>query len=645
MKLSKKQSKSLYMVTGIIVCLVIAYFVLPILLLGKKYIFTIHDFLDSQAGIASIIHDNDLYFKSYQSMPVMNGISSMYFKNYSLVSFLDCVPDFLTGQRITRVVSVLVGFILMFSLLRFIFDSTNTIQNCLFGLVAVAYAVTPCAPNREIPFAFLPFTVLLFLYLREKPRFSYMVFGTLFIPFVASFNATLVFELCLWFCGVLLLWIRDKKINKNLVLSFAIMCLKTILLYNSIFIQAFTINSSNRPLLLKLRSSQGGFSIEKFKEYLIYGQYHAPTLCECILLPILLWGFCYLNYRYFIKKDKSVLRILMFSFMTLFVWILSALMMTLQETGFQFGILLLDGFQWGRLLGIMRLPFYIMMSSMFFIFPKIKNSDHIFFKIGMGLIVPTVIVLILLLFFHDIGEGYPYYDNYINIFGGKRIFSFAVCAYVSLFLIGFSVFIFRSEKMYVTVLYAVLIIQLVFIGSSTTTYNDTVRSVIFNALKSDYGTINVGEFFSEELFDEIKKDIDYDGEWVVAYGFHPSVLMYNGFHTLDGYATIHSMEWQLAFRRIIAPALDRYPDYQEYYDGWGGRMYLYGELSYEPTKQKEVIAYPLYIDPEALKEHGGQYILSRAPISNADDLNIIYINEYDMEDSLYHIYLYSLDEI
>ena len=132
MKLSKKQNKSLYMVTGIIVCLVIAYFVLPRLLLGKKYIFTIHDFLDSQAGIASIIHDNDLYFKSYQSMPVMNGISSMYFKNYSLVSFLDCVPDFLTGQRITRVVSVLVGFILMFSLLRFIFDSTNTIQNCQF---------------------------------------------------------------------------------------------------------------------------------------------------------------------------------------------------------------------------------------------------------------------------------------------------------------------------------------------------------------------------------------------------------------------------------------------------------------------------------------------------------------------------------
>lgn len=51
------------------------------------------------------------------------------------------------------------------------------------------------------------------------------------------------------------------------------------------------------------------------------------------------------------------------------------------------------------------------------------------------------------------------------------------------------------------------------------------------------GEITYAEFFDTSLFEEIKKDIGYNGEKVVAFGFHPSVLIYNGFTTIDGYSS------------------------------------------------------------------------------------------------------------
>ena len=36
--------------------------------------------------------------------------------------------------------------------------------------------------------------------------------------------------------------------------------------------------------------------------------------------------------------------------------------------------------------------------------------------------------------------------------------------------------------------------------------------------------ISYSEFYSENLFNKIKKAINYAGEWSIAYGFHPAVL-------------------------------------------------------------------------------------------------------------------------
>ena len=70
-------------------------------------------------------------------------------------------------------------------------------------------------------------------------------------------------------------------------------------------------------------------------------------------------------------------------------------------------------------------------------------------------------------------------------------------------------------------------------------YNDLYFTCYNRAYEYFHGTevdeFTYGQFYAQELFEEIKADIGYQGEWSAAYGLHPAVLEYNGIATLDGY--------------------------------------------------------------------------------------------------------------
>jgi hypothetical protein len=154
------------------------------------------------------------------------------------------------------------------------------------------------------------------------------------------------------------------------------------------------------------------------------------------------------------------------------------------------------------------------------------------------------------------------------------------------------------------------------------------------------------EFYSEDLFTTIKDDIDYTDEKVVAFGYHPAVLMYNGFNCIDGYNNAYPLSYMQKFRTLIAPELEINKEAREYYDNWGGRMYLYNsELSYEPTRNKDTLPTKLNIDMNVFwNDFDGRYILSRAEISNAGTLGLDFVNRYFDEESIYTVYLYATTE-
>ncbi len=190
------------------------------------------------------------------------------------------------------------------------------------------------------------------------------------------------------------------------------------------------------------------------------------------------------------------------------------------------------------------------------------------------------------------------------------------------------------------------VVFIIVIGTQSL-YNDFYNTIYVNAYRIVKGTesetLSYGEFFSTKLFEEIKEDIDYKGEYAIAYGYHPAVLTYNKIATLDGCLSHYYQSYKEKFREIIAPALDESDIARKYYDEWGGRAYIFStttESVWLPLRTKEVSDHNIYIDIDAFEKLGGKYIFSRITIDNASDLGLICINSYTEDSSPYTIWVY-----
>jgi hypothetical protein len=155
-------------------------------------------------------------------------------------------------------------------------------------------------------------------------------------------------------------------------------------------------------------------------------------------------------------------------------------------------------------------------------------------------------------------------------------------------------------------------------------------------------------FFSTPLFAEIKDYIarpqcDYR---VVSLGLYPSIPLYSGFQTVDGYSQNYPLAYKHRFRKLIAGELEIDKDTAKYFDGWGSRCYLYShELGrrflYVKDHAVRRIGH-LAIDTAALRELGADYILSAVEIGNADKLNLRLEKAFERDDSPWKICLYSI---
>ncbi len=635
---SKKGTKDkiIILLTICIVIVTILFFILPMIILGDRYAFVIHDGLDSYPAVVEMMYKNHLAFHFNCPMPVMNGMPGNYFSGYTFYELVGGLFGFKWQQIINRFVGIVIGLFSMKILMKKLFPVEKILSDSIINLCALSYAVMPSAPNRTIAFAILPFMIFVFIIMRTETISKKKVFLLVFFPFFSAFSTVTIFVLVIWFVYTTIEAFIKRKINRQLAVSLAIMSISTALVNSNVIWIALNVEKTNRRLLANGMLYQE-FSITNFKEYLIHGQYHAPTLASYIIIPVVfiffVWGI--------IKKTYKIIAYISAG---LLFWVMSAFLMTFQEAGLRTGILLIDGVSWGRIVGWTRLVWILLIGLLVYEVEKISFA-HVFttektIRALRGIVLGIGVVLIIYILFGD--TGFPDINTYyLPPIYGKML---ELVRWFALIFFCASLFSGIKQKLIVSI-YVVMIVHIVYTATSATIYNDTSSSVWF-ALHHSHSdsAITVGEFFSEELFSEIKSDIGYNNEGVAAYGFHPSVLMYNGYNTIDGYLTVHSMEYQEKFREIISPALDIYPEWKTYYDNWGGRMYLYGSLSYIPTINKDVLAEPLYIDVNKFKSYGGKYIFSRALISNADELGISFINDYDNDSSLYHIFLYTVND-
>ena len=160
--------------------------------------------------------------------------------------------------------------------------------------------------------------------------------------------------------------------------------------------------------------------------------------------------------------------------------------------------------------------------------------------------------------------------------------------------------------------------------------------------------ITYRQFFSENLFTKIKDAINLPQEEyrVASIGIHPSIAQYNGFYTLDGYQNYYPLAYKQQFRRIIAQELGKSKVWQEYFDDWGSRCYLFSSEipDFLSTKEKGRIIHHLEIDTQAFTDLGGRFIFSAAEIENYKEENLKFVGVFDAKDSVWRIYVYEVEK-
>ncbi|MFD2923968.1 DUF6044 family protein [Halobacillus naozhouensis] len=165
---------------------------------------------------------------------------------------------------------------------------------------------------------------------------------------------------------------------------------------------------------------------------------------------------------------------------------------------------------------------------------------------------------------------------------------------------------------------------------------------------SRIGTPTFEEFYSQELFTEIKQYIGKDPEdyRVVSVAMHPTIAQYNGLYTLDTYNVTYPLSYKHKIREIIAPELEKNKTLESYFDTWGGRLYMYvAELGkdYFFSKNSNEVIDQLEINTEQLHNMGGDYVLSALPIQNHEKIDLEFEQSFQNKSSPWKIYLYRVD--
>ena len=571
---------------NILVVIVMMIAVTPIFFHGKNAIFSIHDNMDSTMAWAKMLKDNGLLLALNSPTNVLGNMSSAYFSlNYNIFTFAFLIFDIFTAYLVMFIVKILVGYGSMFILLKHLWP--NKEYSNIIKLVSLSFALLPSMPLMWVMFDSIPLLCYAFLIIMkwDNARIDKRVFLLILYPFLSGFISVGFFVLVIWTIGVAIQWICNKKINLNLITGLVLLALGYILVDLKTFYVIFILKTPLNRGILEFASFPVGEMLSDVLKRFIVGVYFVPNVTHLVVLPTIVLAFISIIIFLLFKLKKRDCGNKSYDLANY-----SLSMITL------FGVMLLF--------------------TLAFAAHKVSFINSL-----VGTVLPVL-------------KGFNW---------GRFIFLNRTVYYISfaLTLITLSALCENQKRRYFIYLIACMQIAVVMFYSGT--YGHTYFNLNHAATVKEDEMLTFNEFYAEGFFDDIKDDIGYKGEGVAALGFHPSVLMYNGFSSIDGYISSYPLTRMLSFREVIAPQLERNPVHQRNYDRWGGRMYLYNDdLDYRPTRIKSEAPVELLINVTAFCDIGGTYIFSRAEIVNTEELGFDFISQYCNSDVIYDIYVYKV---
>lgn len=555
--------------------------VLVFTLWGDHSFIAIHDNLDLFVAHNKIMKNQDIFFGSGHEALLLGGISrNLLGSEFSLYNILYYLFTPYTAYVIGYFLKIIIGFGSFVLLAKEIYQEKFQEYKSLVYLVAAAFSIIPVFPAYGIAFVSVPLVVYLLIKIHKEQKVIFYL--PLFLyPLVSYFSYFGIFILGYMVLAFLYLWIKEKKIPIRFGGAIAVLALGYVTWEYRLFSEIlFSDTVTIRESMVQADVSLGQM-FGDIVTVLVSPGFHAEDSHRYWILPMTLFMLLWMNFGYLKEKNYKAI--------------------------------------WKSPINLTFL--FILFNCLVYGLYELKLVQEL-----VETILPPL-------------KGFQF---------NRTIFFNPFLWYALFFLILRELFDrFRSQGIKNILIHAIAAGGLMVCMFFPQVYNDFYSNCYHHAYEILKGTpstqLSFKEFYSEELFEEIKEDLGYDGEWAAAYGMHPAVLQYNGIATLDGYLGLYSEEYKQQFGKLIAPALEGSEEFYNTFWNSGIRAYLYsgaGENTYQPLKQLSISDTKLYIDGEVFREMNGTYIFSRIEISNAEELGLELSGEYTHETSPYLIYVY-----
>ncbi len=548
---------------------------------GEKSVIAVHDNLDLFIPQFQMMKDTGTFFSHGKDVPFLGGISrDVLPSEFSLYTVLYMLLPAYPAYVIGYLLKIVIAVFSCILLAGDVCGENYEAYKPLVWVLGLAYGALNVFPAFGIPFASIPLALWLLLRIYREPKIKWYVF-LFFYPMLSYFSYFGLFILAYMSLAFLWLWIRDKKFPGRILPAICILSVGCIACEYRLFGTMLFGDEETIRTTMEAGSLTAGEIITTIGEVFAKGMFHAESVHTYLVLPVCILYFFYLNISYLRNKNSKGIFHDLYNLVMLIIVFNSAV----------YGIYYWEGFR--------------------------------------GLVEKLCPPL----------TGWQF---------NRTVFFSPFLWYAAFFLVLKRLYESSShQKVMKAAANLLAVAALLLIVLTNTRYNDLYHTCLDQAYRLAKGApsnqLGFGEFYSEGLFEEAKADIGYEGEWSAAYGFYPAILEYNGIATLDGYLGFYSQDYKEAFRKIIAPALERVEESREYFDTWGARASLYSGTDISivsATRDYHVTDNEIYIDTDAFKALGGRYIFSRIELSNDKEAGLALIGSYTHKKSPYSLYVY-----
>ena len=190
----------------------------------------------------------------------------------------------------------------------------------------------------------------------------------------------------------------------------------------------------------------------------------------------------------------------------------------------------------------------------------------------------------------------------------------------------------------------------------------TAVNVSFHEFLKNRNTPSASGFFAVEQFEDVARAIGKpkNSYRVASLGMHPSISLFNGFYTIDGYWPNYPLNYKHKFREVIAGELEKNSLFRRYFDKWGSRVYIFSDELYVLHRDKPKRPYHPYVlnyknnsfllkklalNAEAFNQLGAQYLISAVMVDESQNPYLQFMEKFEHENSAWDIYLYKVNSI